>query len=71
MGKVVDIQAGLVKHTPDDVLEDSKGVFESVLVLGWDIEGDLSVGASSDLTLNEVLWILETFKYKLLGGEYE
>ena len=55
---------------PDVVLDEAKGEYESVLVMGWSSEGSLDVRASLNLTNKDCLWLVEQFKHNLLHGDY-
>jgi len=56
---------------PDAVLEQAVGAFKSVLIIGWDKNGDLQARATLDLADGgEVLWLLEGFKHNLMCGVY-
>ena len=58
-------------ENPDNVLEQAIGDFASVLIIGWDKDGDLSARASLNLKGGpEVLWLLEAVKFKLMNGDY-
>jgi hypothetical protein len=67
MSNVIKLRPAL---EPDEVLERAKGDFESVIVLGYDHNGDLDVRASLNIDHANVLWIIETFKLRLLGEAY-
>ena len=56
-------------HTPDDALEDAKGWFTDVLIVGFDHDGDVSTFCSAELPRAQALWLIEAFKTKLLAGE--
>lgn len=59
-------------ENPDNVLEQACGQFDSVLVIGWDKDGNLDARASLDLKDGgEVLWLLEAFKHNLMSGAYQ
>ena len=53
-------------NNPDYVLKQSLGEYESVLLLGYDEEGDLSTMSSSNLTKGDLLWMIEMFKQEIL-----
>lgn len=70
MGEVIKFYpAGSAKH-PDAVLEQAMGDYESVLLVGYDDEGRLDVRSTTDLDHKEILWLVESFKAKLLAGDY-
>lgn len=57
---------------PDNVLELAVGSYDSVLIIGWDKEGELDCRASTNLADGgELLWLIEKFKSNLLTGVYE
>ena len=55
---------------PDVVLEEAKGQYTKVILLGFDGDGNLDTRASLNVTYQEILWMLELFKHKLLYGDY-
>ena len=69
MGMVIDFIPGAARY-PDAVLEQAKGQYDAVMVLGYDYAGKLNVRATLNLNHAEILFLIETFKLKLLSGEY-
>lgn len=57
-------------ENPDNVLEQSIGEYESVLIMGYDKEGYLDIRASTNLTQAQLLWMIERFKHKMINGDY-
>lgn len=57
-------------ENPDNVLEQAVGEYESVLILGYDKEGDLDIRASTNTTQERILWMMESFKQKMINGDY-
>ena len=55
---------------PDSVLEQAIGEYESVFIVGYDKEGNLSARASLNIECSDVLWLIEMFKMKMLRGDY-
>jgi hypothetical protein len=55
---------------PDNVLEQAIGKYESLLILGFDMDGDLDARASTNLNTGEILILIEKFKAKLINGDY-
>lgn len=56
---------------PDAVLEQAIGGFSEVLVIGWDKEGILDARATLGLKDGgDLLWLVESFKHKLMNGDY-
>ena len=64
-------------HTSNDaigadiVVEEAIGVYENVVIIGWNKEEELEVRASLNLSQSDILWLIETFKARLLSGEYD
>ena len=56
---------------PDNVLEQAMGHYESVFVIGYDVDGELDVRSTLNLEPEEIIFMLERFKYKLFNGDYE
>ena len=54
---------------PDVVLEKAKGKTEQILVLGSYEDGDLFVAAST-ANVGALLRLVETFKFKLMNGDF-
>lgn len=50
---------------PDHVLEQAKGHYDEVLVIGWNKEGHLESRASA-LERQEILWLVEMFKVSFI-----
>jgi|GEM_PF-1789346 len=56
---------------PDNVLAQAMGRYKSVLIIGWDNDGDFDARATLDLKDGcGALWLVELFKFKLLNGEF-
>ena len=66
MGNVIDI-GGITRLDlpPDKILEKAIGQLDSVVIMGYDKEGE-EVFASSIADGGSVLWLLEQCKLKLL-----
>ncbi len=71
MSEVVRFYPKDAAKSADAVLEQSVGVFDDVLVLGVDKDGDLDVRATLGLDLKEIIWLVESFKHNLLSGVYD
>jgi len=56
---------------PDIVLDEAKGEYESVFLMGWREGGELDVRASTNITKKDILWMLEDFKSRLMAGDYD
>ena len=55
---------------PDVVLEEAVGIYESVLTIGWDKNGDFDMRASLNMDAKDVLWLLESARHFLHGAVY-
>lgn len=56
--------------TPDNILNNAIGSFNSLVIIGYDNNGCIDVRSSTGLDHGGVLWLVETFKKKLLNGDY-
>lgn len=61
---------GNAADDPDAILEQAKDDYESLLILGWGKDGYLDVRSTTNLKANELLWLIEVFKCKLINGDY-
>lgn len=69
MGKVIPLNnITRLDLPPDRVLEGLKGMMESLVILGYDKQGEM-VFSSTLADGGEVLWLLEVCKKKLLDLE--
>lgn len=66
----VEFKTGELHIEPDTVLEKAKGVYTSVLIIGWDVDGNLDVRSTTDLTAADSLFLASLFSSKLLKGDY-
>jgi hypothetical protein len=55
---------------PDAVLEQAIGKYESVIVIGWDKDGNLDPRVSLNISQRDIHWLLSIFQHKLLNGDY-
>lgn len=58
-----------IKKNSDDILEDSKGIFEKLFVIGWDKNGIMRIQYDGTLSNEQTLWLIENFKFEILKGE--
>lgn len=54
----------------DHVIENAKGQYKSVFIIGYDHDDTIQVRASTDLSEAELLWMIQLFKHKLFNGDY-
>lgn len=55
---------------PDNVLEQAIGNYETVFMIGYDKEGRFDARASTNMTQETILWLIETFKTAMMDGDY-
>lgn len=69
--KLVDSVDGDTSRTKaaDEKLEQAKGVFVDVLIIGYTTDGHIANFASDGLERRDSLWIMETFKQTLLDDD--
>lgn len=70
MSNVVKFYPKNAAETPDLVLEQAIGQYQDVLIIGWDKDGLLNTRSSLGMTNENVIWLIEKFKLKLLNGDY-
>lgn len=70
MGSITKLYPKNAAENPDNVLEQAIGNYESVFVIGFDKEGVLDARASLNIEAEEVIYMLEKFKYDLISGAY-
>lgn len=70
-GQIIKFFPANAAQNPDMVLEQAIGVFKDVLIIGWDKDGVMDA-RSSELFADggEMLWLIETFKFNLMTGQY-
>ena len=56
-------------NNPDAILEEAKGEFESVLLIGWNKDGSFDARGSIADGPN-LLWLVEAFKTQLMNGDF-
>lgn len=52
--------------SPDNVLDQARGVYDKVVILGLDEENCVDVRVSTNITNQDILWCIEKFKRNLL-----
>ena len=71
MGEVVKLYTAKSDENPDSVLEQCLGEYNDVFVIGFDKDDILDFRATTTLSKERILWMLEQFKYKLMRGDYD
>jgi len=66
---VADIIKFPTEPTPDEVLQQSVGGLEEVLVIGWDSSGNLVIRGSVDI--GAAVLLLETAKHTFISEMFE
>jgi hypothetical protein len=61
---VVDIDETLTN--PDNVMQRSMGHFENIILIGTNEDGHMEVRSSLNLTVKDMLWMLEMTKQNIL-----
>ena len=69
--KVTKLYPKNAAENPDNVLEQAIGNFESVFMIGFDHDGDMDVRASTNLSQEQIIWLIERFRVNLIMGEYD
>lgn len=67
---VVKFYAKDAAKDPDVVLERAIGEFQDVLIIGWDKEDKLDVRSNIGMTPKDYLWMVKSFEFRLLCGDY-
>jgi hypothetical protein len=62
-------EVNLVK-TADDTLEQSKGILDEVLILGYNEDGVLYINSNAN-DKRSMLFLIEDFKFSLLAGNFD
>jgi hypothetical protein len=70
MGIIVPLKPVEIETPPNQVLEEAVDNYEALLLLGYNVHGQIDIRASSNLNHAEILWLIEIFKRKLLDGDY-
>ena len=70
MSDVVNFYPKGAAKNPDNVLEQAAGVYDEVLVIGYNKDGALDVRASLSFDMKSIFFALEAFKHQVLSGQY-
>ena len=65
MAKVYDFDTGTEKVSGDQFLENHKGRFEDVMLIGFDDDGDVVFGANG-LSTRDIIYLLERIKFEVM-----
>ena len=53
------------------MLDECKGEFEQILVLGWTEEGMMSAKSTTSLDVKEIIYMIEVFKSVIISAGHE
>lgn len=70
MAEIIQFLKKNAAEDPDVVLEEAKGQYEKVFILGWDKDGVSDFRSSINISYQEVNWLLDVFKHKMMNGDY-
>ncbi len=68
---VVSIMGKEYLVKPDDVLEQSKGRCEAVLVIGYTEDDKMYINSTANLLQKDTLWLIESYKNMMITGEFD
>ena len=71
MAEVVKFYPQNAAEKADNVIEQAMGLYDQVLIIGYDHDGKFDARATLGLKGGgDVLWLIETFKHKLMSGDF-
>ena len=71
MAEVVKFYPQNAAEKADNVIEQAMGRYDQVLIIGYDHDGKFDARATLGLKDGgDVLWLIETFKHKLMSGDF-
>jgi len=65
MSNIYDLETGKAKLSGDDFLEQHKGRFDDVMLIGFDEDGEIAFGANG-LTCRDAVFLMEYVKRELM-----
>tara|TARA_R110002110_G_scaffold140200_1_gene327332 strand:- start:359 stop:574 length:216 start_codon:yes stop_codon:yes gene_type:complete len=69
MSNVINLMP--TQATADEVLEDCKGDFNHVLVIGWTEDDALIAKATESMDLKETVYLMEVFKQAIIMAGHD
>lgn len=55
----------------DNILENAKGQYHEILILGYDKDGNFDPRCSANMTsIKDINLMIDRFKHKLISGDY-
>jgi hypothetical protein len=70
MNNIVKFYPKDAAKNPDNVLEQAVGIYDQVLVIGYNKDGGLDVRSSLNFLIKDIFFAIDEFKFKVLNGEY-
>jgi len=69
-GTIVSLVPQVAACDPDVVLRSALGVFDRVLVVGYNKSGEIDAFGSLNFSSEQIVFALERFKHKIMAGDY-
>lgn len=57
------------KKSANEVLEENKGIFDKLMILGYDSDGEIRVTFDGRLTDQDIVYLIEVFKLFLIQNQ--
>ena len=70
MANILEFPTKNAAVNPDVVLREAIGNYESVILIGWNNDGELDFRASLNLCHANINWLIGVAQRKLLNGDY-
>ena len=67
MSKIIDLHPK--RLTADELLEELKGMYNDIIVIGWTEEDSLAVASSKEMSTEDSYWLLHRVAQVFLNGE--
>ena len=69
MSNVINLMP--TEATANEVLEECKGDFEHVLVIGWTPDDALTAKSTTSMDMKEIIYLIEVFKQSIIMAGHE
>lgn len=70
MGEVIKFYCNDAAKNPDAVLEQAIGQYDCIFMIGLNKDGSIDPRASLNMGDEQLLYLIESFKFRLLRGDY-
>lgn len=57
------------KKSADDILEENKGIFDKLMILGYDPDGEIRVTFDGKLDDKDIIYLIECFKLFIINNQ--